>query len=83
MVRELLDDFEISDGTRQYQCLIQAPLSATLESLQLIFPGQAMPINLLKITLTRLLLALDFLHGEAKVIHTGTSLFQQSPITFY
>lgn len=34
--------------------------------------GSVLPEDVLKPTLIHLLLALDFLHTEAKIVHTGT-----------
>lgn len=71
LVRQLLDDFAVSRDGRTYHGIIQAPLSATLESLRMLLPDRALPLDLLQAVLSRLLLALDFLHCEAQVIHTG------------
>lgn len=43
----------------------------SLASLRAKARGRKLPEDLLKATLTHVLLALDFLHAEAGVIHTG------------
>ncbi|MCJ1398649.1 hypothetical protein MMC11_001850 [Xylographa trunciseda] len=70
LVRTLLDAFEINSSDGNYQCLVHKPLGMSLSNLQARSPFQRLPENLLKLTLIHILLALDFLHTEALVIHT-------------
>ena len=50
-----------------------ASLSITVEVFRRMFPDRALPVCLIKLILKHLLLSLDFLHTEAKAIHTGKS----------
>lgn len=70
LVRELYDAFELDGPAGKHQCLVQQPMHMTVLELMRLNPK---PFNLplLKITLRRVLSALDFLHTEAQVVHTG------------
>nr|POE87759.1 srsf protein kinase 3 [Quercus suber] len=72
LIRELWDSFELTGGAGKHRCLILQPMHMTLLEMMKLNPR---PFNLplLKMTLTRLLLALDFLHTEAHIMHCGTA----------
>lgn len=76
LVRRAIDDFQISstDNTYSYQCLVHPPLAISLYELRHRTIEKVLPEDLLKLTLIHTLLALDFLHTEAKTIHTGIIL---------
>ena len=73
LVRHALDDFQVTsdDNSHSYQCLVHPPLAMSLFELRNRAAGKVFPENLLKPTLIHILLALDFLHTDAQVIHTG------------
>ena len=71
LVRTLLDTFEINSSNGTYQCLVHKSLGMSLSTLQARSRYQRFPQILLTPTLIHILLALDFLHTEALVIHTG------------
>lgn len=70
LIRELYDSFDLHGPAGQHRCLVLQPMHMTLLEMMGLNPK---PFNLplLKMTVKRLLLALDFLHTEANVIHTG------------
>lgn len=70
-VRMALDTFEFTTAEGSYQCLVHKPLGMHLSQLQRLFVSGTLPENILKATLTHILLALDFLHTEARLVHTG------------
>ncbi|KAH8917346.1 kinase-like protein [Atractiella rhizophila] len=70
LVRQHLDDFELSNRHGGFQCLVHRPQAITLRDFRQLLPSRMIPVNLLKLVLQHLLLALDFLHTEAKLIHT-------------
>ena len=78
-IRSVLDAFEVSspDGHR-HTCLIHEPLGTSLRELMEVLPGRSLPEELLKIALRHVLIALDFLHTEAHVIHTGSLMISTS-----
>lgn len=78
LVRTVLDKFQLSsiDGSHFYQCLIHPPLAMSLFELRKRTARKSLPENLLKPTLIHILIALDFLHSEAHVIHTGSVLLK-------
>ncbi|KAL5359097.1 protein kinase [Aspergillus floccosus] len=69
LVRELYDSFELEGRAGKHRCLVLQPMHMTLLEIIELNPR---PFNLplLKMTLQRLLLALDFCHNEADIIHT-------------
>jgi hypothetical protein len=73
LVRQAIDDFQISskDNVYSYQCLVHPPLVMSLCELRSRAVNKVLPEYLLKPILMRILLALDFLHTEAKTIHVG------------
>jgi hypothetical protein len=73
MVRRLLDTFKIPRVTGEHVCLVHEPLGPSIEMLRNTLPDRRLPKILLQNILKTLFLALDFLHNEAKMIHTGTS----------
>ncbi|KAJ5091038.1 kinase-like domain-containing protein [Penicillium argentinense] len=72
LLRTVLDKFQLRsiDGSHFYQCLIHPPLAMSLLELRKRTARKVFPENLLKSTLNHILIALDFLHSEAHVIHT-------------
>ncbi|OOF98767.1 hypothetical protein ASPCADRAFT_162455 [Aspergillus carbonarius ITEM 5010] len=70
LVRQALDDFQISSGDSSYQCLVHPPLAMSLFELRNRIPAKVLPENEFKPTLIHILLALDFLHTDAGVVHT-------------
>ena len=72
LIRELWDSFELTGSAGNHQCLVLQPTHMTLLEKMRLNP-RPFDLPLLKMTLRRLLLALDFLHTEADTIHTGTA----------
>ncbi|GFF60705.1 protein kinase, putative [Aspergillus udagawae] len=70
LVRSALDSFRIGSPKGNYQCLIHPPLGISLFDLRNQLAAKVLPENILKLTLLHLLLALDFLHTEAGIVHT-------------
>lgn len=86
LVRAALDDFQVpsADGSHYHQCLIHPPLAMSLFELRNKGKAKIFTENLLKPTLIHILLALDFLHTEAHVVHTGMIIrsLSRSLLTF-
>ena len=72
LIRTSTDEFEIKNEHGTYKFLVQPPMSLDLLKFQSRFPGKRLPEELSKSVVHHVLLALDFLHTQAKVIHTGT-----------
>lgn len=70
MIRELYDSFELQGQAGNHRCLVLQPMHMTLLEMMGLNP-KPFDLPLLKMTLRRFLLALDFLHNEANIIHTG------------
>lgn len=72
-LRPVIDSFEISnpDGHGAHTCLLHPPLGISLDQLTSLLPSKVMSSNMVKTTIRNILAALDFLHTEAHIIHTG------------
>lgn len=71
LVRQMLDEFEVDSKDGVFQCIVHLPLAISVKEFRKLLPSHARPTGMLKLVLKHLLLALDFLHTEAEVIHTG------------
>ncbi|KAJ5551643.1 hypothetical protein N7535_000412 [Penicillium sp. DV-2018c] len=76
-LRPLLEVFQAQspDGNSIHTCLVHPPLGISLGQLTPLLSGGVMSTELLRMTIRNILGALDFLHTEAKVIHTGGYYF--------
>ncbi|KAJ5609440.1 hypothetical protein N7528_010007, partial [Penicillium herquei] len=72
-VRSLLDSFDIDGPEDKHRCLVHPgpPLWENVLSFLYRNPIQRLPTTILVVLLHRLFLALDYLHTECKIIHTG------------
>ena len=73
LVRQMVDEFEVNSRNGLFQCIVHPPLAISIKAFRMMLRDQALPTSFLKGSLTHILLALDFLHTEAKVVHTGQS----------
>lgn len=73
LIRELYDAFDLQGPGGTHRCLVLQPMNMTLLEMMRMNP-QPFGLPLLKMTVKRLLSALDFLHAEAEVIHVGRDL---------
>lgn len=71
-VREALDSFTLSRPGGDHQCLVQKPLWESLHDLHYVMPHARLEVDILKSAIKQMLLALDFIHTECKLVHTGT-----------
>ncbi len=74
LIRTILDSFEIIGRSDTHHCLVHKPLWISLFSLQQRHPTRKFTLDLLRASLTPLLLALDFLHTECHIVHTGVEI---------
>jgi serine/threonine-protein kinase SRPK3 len=72
-LRALSDRFEVRapDGDGVHICLLHPPLGISLDQLMPLLPDGVMSSKMARTTIRNILAALDFLHTEAHVIHTG------------
>ena len=70
-VRVLHEAFKMEGPHGNHHCLVHTPLGMNLSEFQDTFQFKEFPEDLVKGLLIRLLQALDFLHTQAGVIHTG------------
>lgn len=69
LIRELYDSFHIQGLFGKHNCLVLQPMHMTILEMMRLNP-KPFDLPLLKMTIRRVLLALDFLH-TAEVVHTG------------
>ena len=68
-IATLLDHFTVTDRHGPHLCLVFEALGAFNGSVY--YPGQNLPVPFVKDIARQLLLALDFLHRECRIVHTG------------
>lgn len=73
-IRGLYDTFELSNPCGVYQCLVHPPMHMSINKLRMRARSCRLSEPLLKQTLICLLQALDFLHSEANIVHSGKIL---------
>lgn len=78
-VRSLLDSFDLNGPEGPHRCLVHPPLWDSLDTFLRRNPVMRLPVPILALVLRHLFLALDFLHTECQVIHTGMYLFSVTP----
>lgn len=71
-IRKLLGHFQIDGPHGSHLCLIHEPLGLSLDEILDSIPNRTFPLNILKPALRQSLIAVDFLHAKAGLIHTGT-----------
>jgi serine/threonine-protein kinase SRPK3 len=71
-IRTALETFKIPRPGGEHACLVQKPMWESLRDLRLRIPDGLFSEELLKGTLQQLFLALDYLHNECNLVHTGT-----------
>ena len=70
-IRTLLDSFEILGPNGKHICLVHQPLGMSLHDLKMQAQGKVFSKEVLRVSIRQLLAALDFLHKDAHIIHTG------------
>lgn len=73
-LRPLLDSFEVAGPYGRHVCLVHQPLGMSLYDLKMRARGKVFSKDVLRSSVRQLLAALDYLHKEAHVIHTGNSI---------
>jgi serine/threonine-protein kinase SRPK3 len=64
----LLDNFQVSSTQGRHLCLVHKPMGIFSKI------DGGLPVPLVKVVAKQLLLALDFLHRECHMVHTGALL---------
>ncbi len=70
-VRKLIDSFELSGPDGEHTCLVHEALGMNMEELRDLVPRGAMNGYLVRQFLRPILGGIQFLHEDARVIHTG------------
>lgn len=70
-IRKLYGSFHIDGPHGKHLCLVHEALGLSLEHFILYLIDGRYPLGLLKPSLRQMLMAVDFLHAKAGLIHTG------------
>lgn len=72
-LRPLIESFEVRSphGEGSHPCLVHPPLGISLDQLTPLLPNKVMSSAMVRTTIRNVLVALDFLHTEANITHTG------------
>ncbi|XRM42851.1 hypothetical protein ABZX51_006063 [Aspergillus tubingensis] len=79
LIRQLWDHFFLEGPHGRHMCLVHQPLGLSVDQFLYFFPGRVMNLDALKPCLRQVLGIVDFLHTEAKVIHTDAEIEAPSP----
>ncbi|CAG8947746.1 unnamed protein product [Penicillium salamii] len=74
LVRTLLDYFEVEGPEGCYSCLVYPPMREPFSMYQRRFDDRNMPLPLIKTYIRALLMGLDYLHKECRIVHTDLKL---------
>jgi hypothetical protein len=73
ILRTCLDDFEVASREGKHMCLVYEPMREPLWILQKRYLDRQLPLPIAKAYIYFLLVGLDYLHSDCKVVHTGAS----------
>ena len=71
VIRTLLDTFDIDGPQDKHRCLVHPPLWESVLAFLRRNPVERLPSPVIAVVLHRLFLALDYLHTECQISHTG------------
>ena len=74
ILRTCLDDFEVTGPEGKHICLVYEAMREPLWILQRRFIDRKIPLPIAKAYIYFLLVGLDYLHSECKVVHGGECL---------
>ena len=80
-IRLLRDEFQLPGKNGPHECLIHEPLGLTVKEIRQMSEGEKVSVEILKPMINELLTTLDFLHTEARVVHTGRCSKSSAEIT--
>lgn len=74
-VRLLFDTFDVDGPEDKHRCLVHPPLWESVWTFLHRNPVRRLPTPVLAVVLRYLFLALDYLHTECQIVHTGMLFF--------
>ncbi|PYI35738.1 kinase-like protein [Aspergillus indologenus CBS 114.80] len=70
LIRKELDSFQVTSKEGSFGCLVHPALGISLYGFRTQLRAKVLPESIVKMALIHLLLALDYLHTEAGIVHT-------------
>lgn len=70
----ILDSFEIRGPHGQHICLVYEPMRETLDFFQSRLPDRRIRLPLVKACIRLMLMGLNYIHSECRMVHTGMHL---------
>jgi serine/threonine protein kinase len=78
-IRSLHDSFEIQGPDGSHVVLVLEPAQMSLRDMKTVFRPEGFDEDMVKGAIIELLKALDFLHTQAKIVHTGNIFLTAMP----
>jgi hypothetical protein len=78
-IRNLHDSFEIQGSDGSHVVLVLEPAQMSLRDMKTVFRPEGFHKDMVKGAIIELLKALDFLHTQAKIVHTGNIFLTAIP----
>lgn len=72
-IRNCVGSFEVTNKERKHLCQIYEPMRETMLMFQQRWQNRRIPLEVAKAYILLLLLGIDYLHAECRIIHTGIS----------
>ena len=82
VIRTLLDTFYIDGPQDKHRCLVHPPLWESVLAYLRRNPVERLPSPVIAVVLHRLFLALDYLHTECQIAHTGWQSLSRLLLSF-
>lgn len=74
-IRRLLDSFKVTGPHGNHVVLVFEPAQMSLRDMKVVFRSDGFEVDFVKGAITELLKALDFLHTQEGIVHTGNFLY--------
>ncbi|RAH71374.1 kinase-like protein [Aspergillus aculeatinus CBS 121060] len=78
LIRKALDSFQITSEEGNFECLVHLTLGICLYDFRAQLRAKVLPESIVKLTLIHLLLALDYLHTDAGIVHTDMNIQEEN-----
>ena len=73
-IRTAHDSFKIPRQGGDHWCLVQEPMYDSMDNFLARVPDHRLPPDMLRMSLFQIFVALDYVHKECRLVHTGQNL---------